>query len=331
MKKLAFLVLALLLTAAAAAGWAQWRYERAQIQFDTAPVRVSVAPGANLRSVGRQARQAGLDVPDWTLALVGRWRNDLNQIKVGAYELQPPLSLKSFVDTLVQGNVLTGEVRFIEGWTFRQMRAAMALNPDLQQDSADLTEAQLLTAIDATEPKAEGLFFPSTYQFPVGSSDLVVLRQAYRQMKRELEQAWGQREPDLPIKTPYDALVLASVVEKETGIESDRVLVASVFMNRLRINMMLQSDPTTIYGLGERFDGDLRRRDLRADTPYNTYTRKGLPPTPIAAPGRSSIDAVLNPAKTEAFYFVARGDGSSQFSKSLAEHNRAVRKYQLNR
>ena len=331
MKKLFFLALALVLAAVAAAGWAQWRYERAHIQFETAPVRLTVASGATLRSVGREARQAGLDVPDWSLALIGRWRDDLNRIKVGTYELRPPLSLKSFVDALIEGDVLTGDVRFIEGWTFQQIRAAVIANGDLSHDSAELTEAELLAAIDATESKAEGVFFPSTYQFPVGASDLVVYRQAYHQMKRELDEAWAQREADLPLRNPYEALVLASVVEKETGIESDRALVAGVFINRLRINMMLQSDPTTIYGLGDRFDGDLRRRDLREDTPYNTYTRKGLPPTPIAAPGRASIDAVLNPAKTEAFYFVARGDGSSQFSKTLAEHNRAVRKYQLKR
>ncbi len=329
MKRLGLLVLVLAIAAGAAAGWAQWRYERDPIRFAQAPVRITVAPGATLRSIGAQLRAAEVDVPDWSLALIGRWRDDLTRIKVGTYELKPSLTLKRLVDKLIVGDVLVSEVRFIEGWTFKQMRAAMAANPDLLQDSATMSESAILEAIDVDRSKAEGLFFPSTYHFPVGSSDLLVFRQAHELMKSNLDQAWEQREPGLPLKTSYEALVLASVVEKETGTESDRGFVAGVFVNRLRINMMLQSDPTTIYGMGDRFDGDLRRRDLRADTPYNTYTRKGLPPTPISAPGRASIEAVLHPAKTKALYFVARGDGSSQFSQTLADHQAAVRRYQL--
>lgn len=331
MKKLVSFIMALLLAGAVLAGWAQWRYERDQIAFEQAPVRVTVPAGGTLRSIGRQLRTGGLSVPDWALALIGRWRNDLTQIKVGTYELAPPLSLKELVDTLVEGDVLSSEIRFIEGWNFKQMRAAMAKNTDLTQDSAAMSEQQLLSAINAKQPLAEGLFFPSTYHFHIGASDLAIYRRAYAQMQENLQQAWQAREPGLPLKTPYDALVLASVVEKETGSEADRGTVAGVFINRLRINMKLQSDPTTIYGLGDRFDGDLRRRDLRADTPYNTYTRKGLPPTPISLPGLASINAVLHPAKTEALYFVARGDGTSYFSKTLPEHQAAVRKYQLKR
>lgn len=329
MKKLGWFVVMLAVAAGLAVGWAQWRYERDPVRFAQAPVRITVESGATLRSIGAQLRAAQVDVPDWALALIGRWRDDLTRIKTGTYELKPTLTLKQLIDKLVRGDVLSSEIRFIEGWTFKQMRAAVAAHPELQHDSVAMSEAELLSAIDAVHQQAEGVFFPNTYHFPVGASDLHVYRQAYELMQKTLNQAWSERQADLPLKTPYEALVLASVVEKETGIESDRGLVAGVFINRLRLNMMLQSDPTTIYGLGDRFDGDLRRRDLRADTAYNTYTRKGLPPTPISAPGLASIQAVLNPASTEALYFVARGDGSSQFSRTLAEHQAAVRKYQL--
>lgn len=331
MKKLLGFVMVVLIAGATLAGVAQWRYERAPIAFEQAPVRITLERGDGLRSAGRQMREAGVAVPDWTLAAIGRLRDDVSRIHRGTYELHPPLTLRTLVDKLVAGDVLQSEARFIEGWTFGQMRASLAANPDVAHDSATLDEQSLLQAIGAQESRAEGLFFPSTYHFSVGTSDLEIYRAAYLKMQQVLEEAWADRDPTLPLASKYEALVLASIVEKETGIESDRAIVAGVFTNRLRIDMMLQSDPTTIYGLGDRFDGDLRRRDLRTDTPWNTYTRKGLPPTPIALPGSASIAAVMNPATTTALYFVARGDGSSQFSDTLDEHNRAVRKYQLQR
>ena len=223
------------------------------------------------------------------------------------------------------------DVRFTEGWTFRQMRAALAQTPDLSHDTTELSDVDILQQIGATERNPEGLFFPSTYSFSPGTGDLEIYRQAYKQLKKALDEAWAARAADLPYDTPYQALVMASIVEKETGRESDRDKVAAVFINRLRKGMMLQSDPTTIYGMGDKFDGNLRRRDLTTDSVYNTYTRTGLPPTPIALPGKASIVAATQPAPIAALYFVARGDGSSEFSNDLAAHNRAVGRYQLGR
>ncbi|MCB1745416.1 MAG: endolytic transglycosylase MltG, partial [Gammaproteobacteria bacterium] len=238
-------------------------------------------------------------------------------------------SLRVILDRMVAGDVLTAEIRFIEGWRFNQLRETIAEHPELRHEAATLSEQALLDRLGIRYEHPEGLFFPSTYRFAAGISDLEVYRMAHEAMRRLLDEAWAAREPGLPLKDPYEALVLASVVEKEAGTEADRALIAGVFVNRLRRGMKLQSDPTTIYGLGDAFDGDLRRVHLRTDTPYNTYTRHGLPPTPIALVGRASLQAVLHPAKTDALYFVARGDGSSQFSVTLDEHNAAVRKYQL--
>ncbi len=332
MKKfLALVVVVVLVAAAAALSWAKWRYENAPLATPGSPVRVVIERGASLRSAGRRLREAGVDTPDWALAIVGRLVPEASRIHAGTYQVTSPITLKALVEQLMRGDVLTSEIRFIEGWTFRQMRAAISANADLAPDAAGLDESALLAAIGATEARAEGLFFPSTYHFAVGASDLEIYRAAYRKMQEVLQAAWPARDASVPLASPYDALVLASIVEKETGVESDRVMVAGVFTNRLRINMMLQSDPTTIYGLGDSFDGNLRRRDLTTDTPWNTYTRKGLPPTPIALPGAASINAVLHPASTPALYFVARGDGSSEFSETLAAHERAVRKFQLKR
>jgi UPF0755 protein len=220
-------------------------------------------------------------------------------------------------------------LRIIEGWNFGQLRAALDASPFLNHDTEGLSDAELLTRVDAKEVHPEGLFFPDTYLFARSSSDLAVLRRAYRAMQRHLAEEWGQRAADVPYKTPYEALVMASIVEKETGRPQERDQIAGVLVNRLRIRMALQADPTVIYGLGKEFDGNLKRVHLNTDGPYNSYTRPGLPPTPIALPGLASLRAALRPAQTKALYYVSRGDGSSQFSRSLEEHNRAVSKYQL--
>jgi UPF0755 protein len=219
-------------------------------------------------------------------------------------------------------------LRFVEGWTLRQLRAALASAPDLKPLSKDESEAELMQALGAAGVAGEGRFFPDTYAYSRGVSDLAVLRRAHATMQRRLDAAWAQRAADTPLRSPEQALILASIVEKETGPKDDPGLVAGVFLNRLRIGMPLQSDPTVIYGLGEAFDGNLRKRDLLADGPYNTYTRPGLPPTPIAMPGNASLLAVVKPTPTKALYFVSRGDGSSVFSDNLADHNRAVNQYQ---
>jgi UPF0755 protein len=226
------------------------------------------------------------------------------------------------------GEVLRERLTIVEGITFSEMRAVLAASADLRQDSAAMTPVQLLQAIGASEPHPEGLFAPDTYLYDPGSSDLDVWRRAYRAQKAALQEAWESRAADLPYRSPYEALIMASIIEKETGQAGERPMIGGVFVNRLKRGMLLQTDPTIIYGLGERFDGNLRKRDLVTDGPYNSYTRAGLPPTPIALPGRAAIDAALKPAATEALYFVARGDGTSQFSTSLDAHNRAVDKYQ---
>lgn len=202
-------------------------------------------------------------------------------------------------------------------------------NDAIRHLSVSYTDQQILKSIGAEETHPEGLFFPDTYYFSNGMSDLEILKRAYHAMRTKLNEAWTQREPGLPYKSPYEALIMASIIEKETGRAEERKIIAGVFVNRLRIGMRLQTDPTVIYGMGERFDGNIRRKDLQEDTAYNTYTRSGLPPTPIAMPGMASIEAALHPAKTQALYFVGKGDGSHVFSNTLAEHNRAVAKYQL--
>jgi UPF0755 protein len=334
MKRLLAVALLALVALGAAAGWTWWRYERAPLALATPEVQVEIERGAAGPAIGTALRRQGVDVPDWLLQLALRWRGDAPRIRAGNYEIAGPITLRGLLDRLTRGDVTLRDVTLIEGWTFRQVRAALAKHPDLKPDSASLTDAELLARIGAAEPHPEGLFAPDTYAFARGSSDLEVLKRAYRLQQAALKKAWDARmaRPDPPpYRTPYEALIMASIVEKETGREADRVKVAAVFVNRLKRGMMLQSDPTTIYGLGEAFDGNLRKRDLQADTPYNTYTRNGLTPTPISMPGRASIAAALDPAQIPALYFVARGDGSSEFSNDLAAHNRAVAKYQKQR
>jgi UPF0755 protein len=239
------------------------------------------------------------------------------------------MNLLAIVDKLRRGEVLRERVLIVEGSTFAEMRTALAAHPELRKDTASMSDAEVLRAVGADETSPEGLFAPETYVFDTGSSDLEVLRQAYRAQRAIVQQAWEARAPGLPYRTAYEALVMASIVEKETGTASERARIAGVFVNRLQKGMLLQTDPTVIYGLGAKFDGNLRKRDLTTDTPYNTYTRAGLPPTPIALPGRASIAAALNPEPTKALYFVSRGDGTSEFSETLTDHNRAVDKYQL--
>ena len=291
-------------------------------------VDFTVERGATMRAAARVIRKAGVEVQPEMLAVLARLTGKANRIKAGSYEVERGITAWALLLKLTAGDVSQRELRIIEGWTFRQLRAELDAHPDLAHDTAGLGDTEVLKRIGATEQHPEGLFFPDTYLFDRHASDLTVLRRAYHEMQRLLAQAWEGRVADLPLRTPYEALILASIVEKETGREEDRQLVASVFINRLRIGMRLQTDPTVIYGLGADFDGNLRRKDLTTDTPYNTYTRAGLPPAPIAMPGLPSIKSALSPAETPFLYFVARGDGSSQFSQALDEHNQAVNKFQ---
>jgi UPF0755 protein len=265
------------------------------------------------------------------LIVLGKLLRVETSIKAGSYEIERGTTLFELLEKLTRGDVTQTEIVFIEGWTFRQMRDRLDAHPDLLHTTPGMSDQDVMRLIGAPEAAAEGLFFPDTYMFAKQSKDVDVLARAYRALRKHLAREWAARAAGLPYATPYQALVMASVVEKETGRDQDRPLVAAVFVNRLRQGMLLQTDPTVIYGLGASFDGNLRRRDLLSDTPYNTYTRVGLPPTPIAMPGLASLQSALHPAPSQALYFVARGDGSSQFSRSLDEHNQAVNRYQRGR
>jgi UPF0755 protein len=315
------------LIAAAVAGWT-WHVLHRPLLAGPEPVEVRVAPGMSARAMARRFAAAGVDVGQTWFVVAATASGVTRRLRAGRYEVEPDMSLVDLIGRLRRGEVLHERFTLIEGWTLRDLRQALADDVDLRHDSAPLDEADLLRRIGAGETSGEGLFAPDTYLFDPGSSDLEILREAYRAQAERLRDAWSRRAANLPYTEPYQALIMASLVEKETGQPDDRRRIAGVLANRQRLGMLLQSDPTVIYGLGEHYDGSLHRRDLVADTPYNTYTRAGLPPTPIAAPGRAAIEATLNPEPTRAIYFVARGDGSTEFSETLDQHNRAVDRYQ---
>jgi UPF0755 protein len=317
----------LLLPALLAAGAAWWWLQR-PLLLAAPTVELSVEAGTTPREIAQGWVQAGVQSSPFLLYEWFRWSGQARRIRAGSYAVETGTTPRQLLARMVQGDETLETVRLIEGWTLRQWRAELARAPRLKPSTAALSEAELMAALGRPGERAEGRFFPDTYAYSRGVSDLMVLRRALHAMDLRLATAWAERPPDTPLKTMDEALVLASIVEKETGLAADRGRVAGVFVNRLRIGMPLQTDPTVIYGLGENFDGNLRRRDLLADTPYNTYTRGGLPPTPIAMPGLASLRAAVRPEATKALYFVARGDGSSVFSDNLADHNRAVNQYQ---
>jgi len=321
---------ALVVVGLLAAGGYFYVYATTPVAAGKLPAEFEIAPGMRLRAATRRIEAAGVGIGRPQFELLARALGRAEDVKAGSYELAAAPTPLELLDKLTRGDVTQAEVRFIEGWTFRQIRAALDESPFVRHDMQGLAEAQVLQKLGAGETRADGLLFPDTYLFAKGASDLRVLRRAYRAMQRHLAREWESRDPSTPYKTPYEALIMASIVEKETGRAAERDMIAGALVNRLRIGMLLQVDPAVIYGLGEAFDGNLRKIHLLADGPYNTYTRAGLPPTPIAAPSLASLRAALRPAKTGALYYVARGDGSSEFSRTLDEHNRAVRKYQLN-
>jgi len=315
----------LLLAVAAAALW--WWVER-PLPLAGERAELSIEAGMSPRQVAQAWVGAGVQTSPWLLYEWFRWSGQARRIRAGSYEIDAGTSPRRLLAKMVQGDETLEQVRFVEGWTVRQMRAALAGAPHLRAASAGMSDAELMAALGAPGVPAEGRFFPDTYLYSRGVSDLTVLRRAQHAMNERLAAAWADRSPGLPLAGPEQALILASIVEKETGLAADRGMIAGVLLNRLRADMPLQADPTVIYGLGEAFDGNLRKRDLLADTAYNTYTRAGLPPTPIALPSLASLRAVVRPQPTRALYFVARGDGSSVFSDNLADHNRAVNKFQ---
>jgi len=321
------ITLFVLVTASLFVGWFAYHVQD-PVQIPITPYELSIKPGSSLRTVAKQLAGAGALHDTWSFILLSRLMGYSSLLKAGDYELTESISPWQLLKRVTNGDVNQSEVRFIEGWTFSQLRKTLNEHPALRHDTAGLTDFEVMQLIGASETMAEGLFSPDTYYFVRGNSDVAILKRAYHAMQNNLNAAWAGRATNLPLTDSYQALILASIVEKETGREGDRTNVAGVFINRLRIGMRLQTDPTVIYGLGDKFDGNLRKKDLLTDQEYNTYTRSGLPPTPIALPGMASIQAALNPAKTSSLYFVGKGNGESHFSSNLTDHNRAVSKYQ---
>ena len=324
-----FFLLIILAVLALGAGAAWWLH--APLGMDKGTVDLSIEPGTSPRGVARAVADAGVQVDPRVLYAWFRVSGQDRQIRAGSYELDRGTTPRSLLQKLVRGDEALRSVTLVEGWNFRQMRAALAASEQLKPDTAGLSNEAIMVALGRPGVHPEGRFFPDSYTYAKGSSDLAVMRRAMQAMDKKLDAAWSQRQADTPLKSADEALILASIIEKETGRASDRPLVAGVFTNRMRIGMPLQTDPTVIYGMGDAFDGNLRKRDLQTDTPWNTYTRGGLPPTPIAMPGKAALLAAVQPGQTRALYFVAKGDGTSHFSPSLEEHNRAVNQYQRGR
>lgn len=320
-------MLLMVLVMLALAAWLYW-YPGMKLGLEQPEYELELRHGASLRGVARQLVEAGLLPEPWSFVTLVRLHGKAGEVKAGNYLLRRGMTVNELYLMLTSGRTVQSSITLIEGWTFRQVRQALYAHEDLKHLTIPMTDAEILQRIGASENVAEGLFFPDSYFFDRGMSDLEILQRAYRTMQSRLESAWQSRAPGLPYRSPYQALIMASIIEKETGRGSERPMIARVFLNRLRLGMKLQTDPTVIYGLGEAFDGNLRKRDLLADTPYNTYTRYGLPPTPIAMPGLAAIEAALHPASSDALYFVGKGDGSHVFSATLGAHNQAVNRYQ---
>lgn len=320
------IALGLLAAAVAVGSFAWWAGE--PVIGEEPAIEFTINKGSGASAAGQQMVAAGVPIQPLMFNLLARVSGKSGQLKAGTYELKPGTTPLRLIDQLVRGEFAQESLTIIEGWTFRQMRQAIAAHKGLKHDTVELSDRELMARINPDFKEPEGLFFPDTYLFAKGSSELAIFRQAHSMLMKRLGEAWEQRAPDLPYKSPYEALTMASIVEKETGQKSERNMIAAVFVNRLKLGMMLQTDPTVIYGIGPKFDGNIRKKDLETDTPYNTYTRTGLPPTPISLPGLGSLMAALAPAKSSALYFVAHGNGTSQFSDNLTDHNRAVNQYQ---
>jgi len=326
------LLIVVVIAAVVAGGFAVREYHRFLDQALSIPPEgfvFTVAPGSSLGRVADQLSAAGVLDDPLLLRIYGRLSGLAPRIKLGEYALAPGTTPRQLLEKLVAGEVVQYTLTVVEGWTFKQLMQAVRAHPALTQTLVGLNGAQIMARLGSEGVHPEGQFYPDTYRFPRGTTDLEFLRRAHQHLKERLAAEWAQRREGLPLKSPYEALILASIVERETGVPEERPRIAGVFTRRLQKGMRLQTDPTVIYGMGEAFDGNIRRRDLVTDTPYNTYTRAGLPPTPIALPSAAAINAALNPAPGNELYFVSRGDGSHYFSATLEEHNAAVRRYQL--
>jgi len=317
------------LTLAVVAAGYVWAIQR-PVSLATPRVDVVIEPGG-ARAVVRQLRAAGVALHEHAFVLMARLSGYDTQLKAGAYEFVQGDTPWTILQRMASGDVQQARLTLVEGWTYQRIRQTLRDDARVRQTLDDLSDAQLLERLGSAIAEPEGLFHPDTYVFAIGSTDFDILRRAYQAQQQLLQTLWEARAADLPLQTPYEALILASIIEKETGHTSDRDRIAGVFINRLRLGMPLQTDPTVIYGMGDTYQGRIRRRDLQTDTPWNTYTRGGLPPTPIASPGKAALNAALHPQAHNFLYFVARGDGTSEFSRTLAEHNRAVRRFILGR
>ncbi|NYT23446.1 endolytic transglycosylase MltG [Alcaligenaceae bacterium] len=334
MKRFCLIALAALLSLALiAAGLSAyaWYWTRQAVDMDADRIQYVVEPGSGVRGMVRAMNEAGIDVHPDAMVGLARFTGMDTQIKAGAYEARRGDTPLRLLERMARGEMVQARLTLVEGWTYRRILQALRESPAVKQTLPGMSDDEIMQKLGVEHPGLEGLFMPDTYVFVPGTTDFEVLRQAYRAQIAWLEQAWEERNPALPLSSPYEALILASIIEKETGLGAERGRVAGVFVNRLRTGMLLQTDPTVIYGMGDSYQGRIRKRDLQTDTPWNTYTRGGLPPTPIASPGRAALHAALHPEEHRYFYFVARGDGSSQFSRTLMEHNRAVAKYILGR
>ena len=317
-------LLTVLILLAAGASWWTWR----ALPLRVTTVELAIEPGTSVRHIADQVNAAGVEASPALLYWLFRLSGQARLIRAGNYEITPGVSAWQLLQKLVRGEESLLAVTLVEGWTLRQWRAALDKAEFLRHETRDLSDAELAQRLGIAPEALEGGFYPDTYTYGKGSSDVKVLQRAQRAMERQLAAAWKQRADNLSIHQIEHARILASLIEKETGRASDRAMISSVFHNRLRLGMPLQTDPTVIYGMGAKFDGNLRRHDLRTDHPWNTYTRNGLPPTPIAMPGKASLLAAVQPARSRALYFVARGDGSSEFSETLDQHNQAVDQFQ---
>lgn len=311
-------------------GWMVY-FAQSQLNLAAPTQDLVLKSGSSLRSVSQQLVDQHVLGEPWSFVLLVRAFGKASEVKAGNYQIENGITPYQLFILLTNGSTTQSSITFIEGWTFAQMRDALNRDEAVKHVTMAYSNKDILAQIGAQEEMPEGLFFPDTYYFAQGMSDLEILKRAYATMRIKLNTAWQQRDAALPYQSSYHALIMASIIEKETGKADERPLIASVFLNRLRIGIRLQTDPTVIYGLGDKFDGNLRKQDLLSDTPYNTYTRDGLPPTPIAMPGLAAIEAALHPANSRALYFVGKGDGSHAFSENLNEHNHAVARFQLKR
>lgn len=306
-------------------------YSKTHLHLNNPAQTVIIKPNSGLSSIANQLVAQGVLERPLPFILLARSLNKASSLQAGEYTFKQNVTPSEVLAALNEGKTTQGQITFIEGKTFKEMRQKLQNNHYVENTINNTSNTDVMAMIGANKTHPEGLFFPDTYNFNKGTKDIVILKNAHEAMITKLETAWQNREANLPYQNSYQALIMASIIEKETGKASERPMIAGVFVNRLRMGMLLQTDPTVIYGMGDAFDGNIRRKDLRKDTQYNTYTRAGLPPTPIAMPSLAAIEAALHPAKTKALYFVGKGDGSHEFSNSLTQHNHAVAKYQLKR